>query len=235
VLLAAGLAVIVAAGSGTYFYLASGHRSPGRASAAPEATPTAAPTAQPTPSSSTTGRWGHIQTRKTDPQPLTLAELFPSRFTSAGIAYSRTAAKSGKHCSSAVLGSQLQSAVGAAGCTQVMRASYLSGTRKLMGTIGVLNLRTARLARHAGRATGRSEFIAQLRGAKGPTRHLNKGTGIEEAQVKGHYLILIWAEFARLHAPKTKAQRKRLVHFCARLLGSTANVSLSRRMVTGKP
>ena len=104
-----------------------------------------------------------------------------------------------------------------------------------MGTIGVLNLRSARLASRAGKATGPSRFIAQLRGAKGPTRRLTKGTGIEEAEVKGHYLILIWAEFANLHAPKHAPQKQRLVQFCNRLLKNTANVSLSRRLVTGQP
>jgi hypothetical protein len=231
VLLAAGLAVIVVAGSGTYFYLTSGQPQSGPAVAAPRTT--RAPTTQPSPTP--TGRWGHIQTRHADPQPVTLAQLFPARFTSTGSGYSRTAAKAGKHCSAAVLGSRLQSAVGAAGCSQVLRASYLSGNRKLMGTIGVLNLRTARTAGRAGRAAGPSEFIAQLRGAKGPTRNLTKGTGIEEAEVKGHYLILIWAEFANLHAPKGAAKKQELVQFCTRVFASTANVSLSRRLVTGKP
>jgi hypothetical protein len=152
-----------------------------------------------------------------------------------GVAFSRTAEKAGKHCSSAVLGSQLKSAVSAASCTQVMRASYLTRSKKLMGTIGVLNLKTARLAGRAGKATGPSQFIAQLRGAKGPTRNLTKGTGIEEAEVKGHYLILIWAEFASLHAPKTRAQKQKLVLFCSHLIKNTANVSLSLRLVTGKP
>ncbi len=235
ILLAAGLAVVVAVGAGTYFYL-SGQRLSGGAAAAPSITPAATQPAQPSPSPTPTGRWGHIQTRKIDPQKLTLHELFPVRFTSSGFTYSRTAVRPGKHCSSAVLGSRLQSAVAAADCTQVMRASYLSsGHKKMMGTIGVLNLRTAKAAQHAGKATGPSQFIAQLRGAKGPTRNLTKGTGIEEAEVKGHYLILIWAEFASLHAPKTKAQKKQLVQFCTRLIKKTANVSLSRRLVTGQP
>jgi hypothetical protein len=232
VLLAAAVALIVVAGSGTYFYLAA-RQQPSHPAAAPAASQPAGPTAQPSPTPS--GRWGHIQTRRADPQPLTIAELYPAGFSSTGSAYSRTAARSGKHCAAAVLGSRLQSAVRAAGCTQVMRASYLSGNRKLMGTIGVLNLRTARLAGRAGRAAGPSEFIAQLRGAKGPTRNLTKGTGIEEAEVKGHYLILIWAEFANLHAPKGAAKKHELEQFCTLLLANTANVSLSQRLVTGTP
>jgi hypothetical protein len=232
VLLAAGLAVLVVAASGTYFFLTSGQGKT-RQGAAPKTSQPATPATRPSPTA--TGRWGHIQTRRTDPQPVTLAELFPARFTSNGSAYSRTADRAGKHCAAAVLGSRLQSAVRAAGCSQVLRASYLSGNRKLMGTIGVLNLKTAHNASRAGQATGRSEFIAQLRGNKGPTRNLTKGTGIEEAEFKGHYLILIWAEFASLHAPKTTAKKNELEQFCTRLFGGTANVSLSARLVTGKP
>jgi len=232
VLLAIGLAVIVAVGPGTYFYLNSGHKPAGQL-AAGGTTPSSR--SGPKPSPSPAGRWGHIQTRAADPRPLTLAELFPASFTSAGSVYARTAARAGKRCSAAVLGSQLQSAVAAAGCDQVLRASYLSGNGRVMGTIGVLNTRTARTASRAGDATGPSRFIAQLPGAKGPTRNLAKGTGIEEAEVKGHYLILIWAEFASLRAPKTSPQRKELVQFCTRLLRNTANVSLSRRLLTGRP
>ena len=230
-LLAAGLAVVVVAASGTYFFLTSGQTKTSHG-AAPK---TSQPATLPSPTPTATGRWGHIQTRRTDPQPVTLAELFPARFTSNGSAYSRTADRAGKHCAAAVLGSRLQSAVRAAGCSQVLRASYLSRNRKLMGTIGVLNLRTAHNASRAGQATGRSEFIAQLRGKKGPTRNLTKGTGIEEAEFKGHYLILIWAEFASLHAPKTTARKNELEQFCTRLFRGTANVSLSARLVTGNP
>ncbi len=231
VLLAAGLAVVVMAASGTYLFLTSGQTKTSHG-AAPK---TSQPATLPSPTPTATGRWGHIQTRRTDPQPVTLAELFPARFTSNGSAYSRTADRAGKHCAAAVLGRRLQSAVRAAGCSQVLRASYLSRNRKLMGTIGVLNLRTAHNASRAGQATGRSEFIAQLRGKKGPTRNLTKGTGIEEAEFKGHYLILIWAEFASLHAPKTTARKNELEQFCTRLFRGTANVSLSARLVTGNP
>ena len=122
ILLAAGLAAVVAVGTGTYFYLA-GQRTSGQPAAAPSITPAATQPAQPSASPTPTGRWGHIQTRKTDPQKLTLHELFPARFTSSGSTYSRTVVRRGKHCSSAVLGSRLQSAVAAADCTQVMRAS----------------------------------------------------------------------------------------------------------------
>jgi hypothetical protein len=133
------------------------------------------------------------------------------------------------------MGSQLVTAVSHAGCTQAMRASYLSADHKLMGTIGVLNLVTAAAAEKAGKVAGPAEFIAQLPGTKGPTRNLTKGTGFEAAEVKGHYLVLVWAEFADLRAPRSAAQRAELESFISLLFQQTANVSLASREVTGSP
>ena len=47
---------------------------------------------------------------------------------------------SGANCTKMVLGGKLQAALRKGGCTQVMRASYLSTGQKIMATIGVLNL-----------------------------------------------------------------------------------------------
>jgi hypothetical protein len=139
------------------------------------------------------------------------------------------------HCAGALAGSQLTAAVGRAGCTQAMRASYLASDNSLMGTIGVLNLVTATAAEQAGKAAGPSEFIAQLPAAKGPTRNLTKGTGFEAAEIKGHYLVLVWAEFVDLHAPKSPTQRAELEDFISLLMQKTVNVSLATRQVTGSP
>ena len=143
--------------------------------------------------------------------------------------------KTSSNCSREVFGSTLAAAVRKAGCTQVLRASYLSTDHKLMATVGVLNLSDAAAAAHVGKVSGSAEFIKQLPAAHGPTRNLSKGTGIEEAEIKGHYLILIWTEFTNLHAPKGKTQRKKLEAFSAGLVAGTANVSLTKRMVTGQP
>lgn len=233
VVIAAVTAVLLAAGAG-YLALNSG-RHP--SSASPPARPSAS-TAPATPSASPSpppGQWGYIATRAADPVPLTVSQLFPASFGASGATYARVASRASRHCTAAVLGSRLKTAVSKAGCTQVLRASYVSAARKVMGTIGVLNLVSAAAAKHAGKAAGASEFIAQLRAARGPARKLTRGTGIEEAAAKGHYLILIWAEFTDLKAPHTKSQRRRLAAFEALLFQRTANVSLTRRMVTGQP
>jgi hypothetical protein len=220
--------ILVVAG---YVYITSKHPAPTGHAAALTHSPSPVASASPSP---TLGPWKHIESRTLDTQPLALAELFPARFT-AGLAGIRTADRSGAKCARAVIGSRLAAAVHKAHCTQVLRASYVSANRKLMATIGVLNLPDVKTAEKVGRASGAREFIRQLPGKRGLTRRLTKGTGLEEADVLGHYLILTWAEFTNLHKPKGKKQLTALKTFSADLITGTANVSLSSRMVTGAP
>jgi hypothetical protein len=222
--LAVGTLVTVA-----YLHFVKGTTSGARVAAPPRK---AVVSSSPTPS---LGPWKHITTRSEDPGPLTLTELFPAQFSSSGTTGTRTIDLAGTNCSAAVLGAGLQSAVSKAGCTQVMRASYITTDQQIMGTIGVLNLVDATSAQRAGQATGAAEFIDQLPAASGPTHNLTKGTGLEEAVYKGHYLILIWAEFTNLHSPTTAPQRAQLKTFSDDLVSGTANVSLTSRMVVGKP
>jgi hypothetical protein len=198
--------------------------------AAAASKPTVAPTTAPT-----LGPWRDITSQAVDTQPLSIRELYPARFSAGGGAGTRTVQRANTKCTNAVIGSALKAAVRKGGCTQVMRASYLSTNKKMMATIGVLNLVDVAAAEKAGKAAGSSEFIRQLPGRHGPTRNLTKGTGLVTAEVKGHYLILIWTEFANQHAPSGKKQRKELTRFSADLFAGTANVSLTSRMVTGKP
>ena len=181
------------------------------------------------------GKWQHIGTRAQDPEPLTLQELFPPQFELDGSSYVRTAAATTKNCSLAVFGSNLQAALQAGRCTQVLRASYISGNGAMMGTIGVANLASSADAQNAGRVTGPQEIIAPLAAQKGPTSKLGNGTGVVQAEIKGHYLILMWAEFTSLKSPSTAAQRQQLEQFADNLLTGSANIDLSTRMLTGKP
>jgi hypothetical protein len=198
------------------------------------ASPSGRAAAQASPSP-TLGPWKHITSQAVDAVPLTVGELFPAQFSVAGNAGALTVARSGTKCTSEVIGAALRTAVRKGGCTQVMRASYLSSNRKIMATIGVLNLVNVTASEKAGRDAGTTGFIRQLPGPHGPTRNLIKGTGVEEAAVKGHYLILMWTEFANLHTPSGKKQRRELEVFANDMFAGTANVSLTSRMVTGKP
>jgi hypothetical protein len=212
-----------------YLRFVKGPASGAQASTPPRST---AASSSPTPS---LGPWKHITTRAEDPVPLTLTELFPAQFSSGGTSATRTIDQAGTDCTAAVLGATLQATVHKPGCTQVLRASYITTDQQIMGTIGVLNLADATAAQRSGQATGATEFVDQLPAAQGPTHNLTKGTGLEEAVYKGHYLILIWAEFSNLHTPTTAAQRAQLKTFSDNLVSGTANVSLTSRMVIGKP
>ena len=182
----------------------------------------------------TLGKWQHIGTRTEDPSALTIAGLYPPQFVLDGTSYVRTAASVTKTCSLAVYGANLQAALQSGHCTQVVRASYISGDGTMMGTVGVVNLISSSAAQEAGQATGPQEIIAPLTGKKGASSKLGDGTGVVQAEIKGHYLILMYAEFASLKSPSDPAQRQALEQFATNLVTGTANIDLSTRMLTGK-
>jgi len=221
------MVIVIAGITVAYLHFAKGQSS----------VPAAAPAAGQADASGTSpalGPWKHITTRAEDPAALSLTELFPAQYSASGTVV-RTVQRAGHNCPGMALGSRLRAALRKADCTQVMRASYLSAGQKIMATIGVLNLANVTDAERAGKATGATAFIKQLPGAHGPTRNLVKGTGLEEAQFKGHYLILTWAEFTNLRTPSSAARRTELDTFSRQLVASTAGISLTSRMVFGKP
>jgi hypothetical protein len=181
------------------------------------------------------GKWQHIGNKNQDPAPLTLAQLYPPQFVLNGSSYQRTAATVTKNCSLAVFGSDLQAALQDGKCTAILRASYLLGNGTMMGTVGVANLDSSSAAQKAGQATGPQNIIAPLSSQKGPTAKLGSGTGVVQAEIKGHYLILMWVEFTSGKSPSTAAQRQQLETFAANLVTGSANIDLSTRMLSGKP
>jgi hypothetical protein len=211
--------------------------SPATASNAQKALPTgsAAPSQQAC--AKALGTYCHIDAAVDDPKPLTAAELFPPAFTNEKdkTSYSLVSTKLDKTCGNAVIGSALIKALKTGKCTQVVRGSYVSGDNKIMGTIGVINLSSTNEAHYAGRVVGQNDFIAPLTSAKGVASKLGNGTGVVEAEFKGHYLILTWSEFVNGANPSTKAQDTQLEQFSNDLVSGTANIDLSQRMVTGVP
>ena len=240
-LTAAGV-VVIAALAAVAFALLRGHS--GHSGAATESSPGLSAPKLPSPSASGSlgtsgasrlGNWGYITGRASDAAPLTVAELYPAQFLITGSSFVRTTGRADTDCNQALFGTQLQNAAKAYGCSQVVRASYISGGQTMMGTIGVVNLSSANDAAKAGNASGPNDFVTPLDGKTGPTRNLSQGTGVVQAEDKGHYLILIWAEFANLKAPTTTAQRAQLEQFASGLISGSANIALSNRMVSGHP
>ena len=229
------LLVLVAAGTLAYTVLRTLHGHGTVAGNKPKVTATTPATTPSASSSPTPGPYGLIASRKADPVPLTVAQLFPNSFTAGGSKVTLVASRIGSNCSNAVAGSKLQAKVSVDGCSQAVRATYVDSGRGLMGTIGVLNISTAVGAAKAAKIADGSDFVAQVTTRHGPAHRIGQGTGIEEAAAKGHYLILIWAEFTSRKKPKTTAQRNQVEAFMTDLLKQTANVSLTNRMLTGHP
>jgi hypothetical protein len=184
------------------------------------------------------GAYCHIENRTLDPTPLTVAELFPpvvNNETGGKVTSSFTLETSNvdKTCPDAVIGSNLITELKDGHCSQVLRASYLSGNGKIMGTIGVINLNTTNEAHYAGKVVDENDFIAPLAASKGVAKKLGQGTGVVEAEFKGHYLILTWSEFVTGANPSTTAEDDELEQFSSDLVAGTVNIPLSQRMVTG--
>ena len=211
----AAAAVVVIAGVAAAAYLLL-TRHPNHASAAKGSSPVTSAPKLPTPTASAAsklGKWGYITSRATDAAPLTVAELYPAQFLINGSSFVRATDRTDTDCNQGLFGTQLQNAAKVYGCSQVVRASYVSSDQTMMGTIGVVNLSSANDAAKAGSASGSNDFVAPLNGPTAPTKNLSHGTGVVQAEFKGHYLILIWAEFTNLKAPSTQAMRNQLEQF----------------------
>jgi hypothetical protein len=236
--LASAAVVVVAALAAVAYTLLNGHGRHSSATGGAAAPRLPSPTTSGslgTSGASKLGKWGYITSRATDAAPLTVAELYPAQFLINGSSFARTTDRADTNCNQALFGTQLQAAARVYGCSQVVRASYISSSQTMMGTIGVVNLSSANDAAKAGNASGATDFVTPLNGKTGPTRNLSQGTGVVQAEFKGHYLILIWAEFANLKAPSTTAQRTQLEQFASGIISGSANIALSNRMVSGRP
>jgi hypothetical protein len=189
------------------------------------------------------GEYCHIELRSDDPTPLTVTEVFPPIFLNKTdkLSFQRIATRTdtSNHCASAVFGSDLVSQLQQGDCTQFLRATYVAGSGKneIVGTIGVGNLSTTNDAHHAGRVVGTNDFIAPVTTSSGAGKNVGQGSGLSQSSYKGHYVILMWAQFADSSSSSslTSAQQKEITQFENDLLADTVNIALSDRMVTGKP
>lgn len=224
--------VIIAAVAGALYYTL-----PKNNNASPPPAPKQTSTPAPTPTGPTAppGPWKFIGARKTDAIPLTMKEVFPAKISDGTTTYTRARQAMHKNCHGSVIGSALQAAIHSAGCNQALRATYLSKAAKVMGTIGVFNLKNAAEAGKAAAKAGHSEFVSQLPAKSGPAKAIGQGTGLEEALFKGHYLVLVWVEPTNVSASPSGKNKAKLDTFMNLLVAHTVNASLSYRMVDGKP
>ena len=90
-----------------------------------------------------------------------------------------------------MIGSSLVSVLKTCKCTQVVRGQLRVGRQQDHGHDRRSSTCRRRTGRHfAGKVVGENDFIAPLTSTKGVASKLGNGTGIVEAEFKGHYLIL---------------------------------------------
>ncbi|GII75642.1 hypothetical protein Sru01_06240 [Sphaerisporangium rufum] len=183
------------------------------------------------------GEYGLAASRKTDPQPLTLNEVFGRKKITVGArTYQMTVRRSDKKCGTAVHGTGLQKALTAGRCTQFLRASFRDGTGKLIGTVGVANLSTANAAKKAAKAGSGGEledYVNPLQGKDSVTKFLGGGgDSYATAWPQGHYLVLLWFQYKDGHKP-SKAELKRLNTAAVDIVEKAVFSALDTRALTG--
>ncbi|GAA4234277.1 hypothetical protein GCM10022254_38790 [Actinomadura meridiana] len=177
-----------------------------------------------------------LQSRTTDPKPLTLKEVFGNgKFTSGKHKYVRTAASAKKGCTSVVGGAKLDKALKKGGCTQALRATYALTSGSLIGTVGVFNLENEAAVQLAVKAAAdKDAFLVALPGT-GVSKTNGKGEALGTSQARGHYLVMTWVQ-----RPDGKRIAKKY-HAAVRVFGtqlvkgSNLALALHYRETEGKP
>ncbi|GAA0386934.1 hypothetical protein Acor_25450 [Acrocarpospora corrugata] len=209
-------------------------------SASGEKAPEASATPKPSPSLPQVpgGQYGYAAARKTDPKPLTPKELFGSaKITNENRSYRRTTFDSSKVCKDAISGPKLEKALKAAGCNQLIRASFRDAKGLVIGTVGVANLKTSAGAKKvatAGAGDERKDFLKPLPGKDEISKFLGQGEAYAGGWYHGHYAVLLWFQFKDGHKPK-KSELKRLTQAAVDITDQTVFAALDTRSISGVP
>ncbi len=150
--------------------------------------------------------WDSLNTAASDSKPLSLSEVFAD-------AESRSQTNSIEHitmnlqgqgrldsdCGATVWGAGLKSALGSYGCTQVVRAVYVSSDQRWVGELAIFNLRDVNAANALlqdldpkGAAKG---FFLPLTGQP-PADRFGRGTTAVSGGAYGHFVVMGWAGHA---------------------------------------
>ncbi|GGQ19064.1 hypothetical protein BKA00_004770 [Actinomadura coerulea] len=177
-----------------------------------------------------------LQSRTTDPAPLTLKEVFgKASFKTGKLKYVRTAAVAKKSCAGVVGGTTLAASLKKGRCTQALRATYALSNGSLVGTVGVFNLQTEAAAKKAVKAAAAKDaFLVALPG-KGASKNVGKGEALGTSQARGHYVIMTWVQRPDGKKISTKYHAAVRVFGTQLVKGSNLALALHYRETEGKP
>ncbi|WP_157963991.1 hypothetical protein [Actinocorallia populi] len=193
------------------------------------------PTASAQPSDAPVAEGGLLRSRKTDPKPLSLGEVFrKKKFTEKGISYVMSTRKKAS-CKESVHGTALQAALTKGKCTQFLRATFATAGGKMIGTVGVANLASASAAAKAAKAaTAKDAYVIAVPG-KGVTSKIGQGDALGAAWSRGHYLIMTWVQLPDGKAIPAKHKKAAQTFAQSTVTGSNLGPALHIRDETGKP
>ncbi|MFI6183420.1 hypothetical protein ACIA8R_48375 [Nonomuraea sp. NPDC051191] len=180
------------------------------------------------------GKYGFAADRKTDPDPITVKEIFGSakKFTVSGRGYEMTVTSKDKKCTDGALGDKLQKALKSGKCTQFLRASFRDKAGKVIGTIGVANLKTSGTATKVAKVGDASNYVKPLAGKDSVTKMLGSGSGGAKISTHGHYAIMVWFQNKDGSKPDKKGS-KRIFEAIKDLTDATVFKALDSRSMTG--
>ncbi|MEV4562361.1 hypothetical protein AB0K12_01180 [Nonomuraea sp. NPDC049419] len=180
------------------------------------------------------GKYGFAASRKTDPDPISVKELFGKKrkFTVSKRGYEMTITSKDKKCTDGALGDSLQKALKSAKCTQFVRASFRDKAGVVIGTVGVANLSSEKQAAKVAKAGSTSNYVKPLAGKDEVTKQLGSGAGGAKISTYGHYAILVWFQNKDGTKPDSKGS-KRISQAIVDITKATVYVALDNRVLTG--
>ncbi|MEU4404331.1 hypothetical protein AB0F88_07400 [Streptosporangium sp. NPDC023963] len=189
------------------------------------------------PADTAEGKFGFATSRAGDPHLLTLNEVFKRKKVKiGGQTYLMTTRRTDKKCDKAVVGEKLQKALTAAKCNQLLRASFRDASGKIIGTVGVANLKTSAGASKVvsvGSGKEREEYLKPLPGKDKVTKLLGTGEAFVGEWRHGHYAVMVWFQYKDGHLPK-KTEVKKLNQAAFGAADATVTPALEARSLTGK-
>jgi hypothetical protein len=197
--------------------------------AAPRRTSAPLPSAPP-------GKYGFAESRSTDPEAITVKEIFGSKkkFTVSGRSYEMTITSKDKKCTDGALGDKLQKALKDGKCNQLVRASFRDKAGKVIGTVGVANLTTGKTAGKVAKSGNDENYVKPLAGKDSVTKFLGSGSGGAKIWTHGHYAIMVWFQNKDGTKPDKK-RSKQLFQAIDDITQATVFKALDYRSTTGSP
>ncbi|MFG1707101.1 hypothetical protein ACFLIM_28295 [Nonomuraea sp. M3C6] len=204
---------------------------------APDTAQTATPrqTSAPLPSAPP-GKYGFAAERTTDPDPITVKEVFGAKkkLTVSGRGYEMTITSKDKKCTDGALGDALQKALKDGKCNQFVRASFRDKAGKVIGTVGVANLKTSKNASKVAKSGDTKNYVKPLAGKDTVTKFLGSGSGGAKILTHGHYAIMVWFQNKDGTKPDSKGS-KRFIEAITDITKATVFKALDNRTLTGSP